>query len=50
MAGGSIDFLRFSGAAPRVLVGYEWNRVQNRATGEWIVDGGDYLLLLGFSM
>ena len=47
MAGGSLKFLRFSGAAPRVLIGYEWKRVQDRLNGDWIIDNGDMVLMFG---
>jgi len=50
MGGGRLDFLDFGGAAPQEMIGYEWNRVQDRSTGDWIVDDGDLLITVGFSM
>lgn len=50
MGGGKLDFLNFGGAAPRVMAGYEWNRVQDKSTGEWIVDDGEFIVSIGFSM
>ena len=50
MGGASLGFLGSGGAAPRVMAGYEWNRVQDRTSGTWIVDDGSLLLSVGFSM
>jgi len=50
MGGASLGFLGAGGAAPRVLAGYEWNRVLDRASGAWIVEDGSLLLSIGFSM
>jgi len=50
MGGASLSFLRSGGSAPRILAGYEWNRVQDKSTNSWIVDDGSMLLSIGFSM
>jgi len=48
--GASFGFLGAGGAAPRVMAGYEWSRVQDRTSGTWIINGGSLLLSIGFSM
>ncbi len=50
MAGAGLPFLARGGAVPRALVGYEWNKVQDRPSGTWIAESGDILVLIGFSL
>lgn len=50
MGGASLSFLRSGGSAPRVLAGYEWNRVQDRSSGLWVVNDRSLLLSIGFAM
>lgn len=50
LAGGRLLAFGSGSAAPRLLAGYEWNRVKNNTTGEWIVMDGRMLLVIGLSM
>ncbi len=50
LGGFTITALKNLGSAPRIMIGYEWQKVRDNASGTWIVSDGRLRFALALSM
>lgn len=50
MGGLTLTALNAAGSAPRIMVGYEWNKVKDNSSDTWVIDTGEMKFAFSLAM